>query len=171
MFISSKFTSKTEYLPCTHPHPLDTSKPRSADNQHLYLASLMYKAIVCFSHDTRPQREIKQPRHSFAVTQKMLISPMHAHIFKLLKQKDWSIFFSITKEEYPVFDLSNFGYFFCLCLTHIQKFCKHCPSFLSTKQKTNLQMLKTKKTRKQNKLFFNTGGRLFKSQPTTWTHV
>lgn len=37
---------------------------------------------------------------------------MHAHIFKLLKQKDWSIFFSITKEEYPVFDLSNFGYFF-----------------------------------------------------------
>lgn len=97
MLISSKFTSKTEYLPCTHPHPLDTSKPRSADNQHLYLASLMYKAIVCFSHDTRPQREIKQPRHSFAVTQKMLISSMHAHIYKLLKLKDWSIFFSLPK--------------------------------------------------------------------------
>lgn len=99
MLISSKFTSKTEYLPCTHPHPLDTSKPRSADNQHLYLASLMYKAIVCFSHDTRPQREIKQPRHSFAVTQKMLISSMHAHIYKLLKLKDWSIFFSLPKKS------------------------------------------------------------------------
>lgn len=125
MFISSKFTSKTEYLPCTHPHPLDTSKPRSADNEHLYLASLMYKAIVCFSHDTRPQREIKQPRHSFAVTQKMLISPMHAHIYKLLKQKDWSILFPLPKKSILCLICPILVFFLLMFDTHTKVFNKN----------------------------------------------